>query len=1464
MKVYRKSIALVVLLTFISMLVMVNPVSVSAAELGNITNFTATSSNTFDITCGTSKVKVIFYTNDMMRIWATPDGTFSSPSPDLMVESYDFPAITVAWADAGSYYKMETSDFVLRAYKSPLTFAMYKKDNTTPVWQESSPLNMGTTTKQSLVRGANENFYGCGMQNGSFTYRDRSVKIDSYIPDFANAAWGAGTVSNAVPFYMSTSGYGAFRNTFQPGQYDFTSTMGLTHNENRFDCFYFYGPTFDKILDGYTKLTGRPALSPIWGLGLGASLYDKNTPDCLTTADKFNSNGMPGAWLNPNDGYGLGYVNLPSVVTEMEKRGFYTGLWTEKSIDPPSEVGTAGTREYKLDVASIGYGKENTVSLAKQAYEGIENNSNARGYVWSCFGWAGIQRYSVSWSGDQYSSWDNIAMHIPTVIGGGLSGLAYSTGDIDGIFGGSGPTYVRDLQWKSFLPAFMAYSYQNDDKLPWYYGEPYTTINRKYLNLNKMLRPYIYTYAEQAYETGSPVARAMVFEYPEDKNTLGTGTQYQFMCGKSLLVAPVYSDTNIRNGIYLPAGNWINYWDGSVYHGSTTLNNYSAPLDTLPLLVKEGAIIPMYNSAIAATSTLKDPITWDIYPSGKSSFTLYEDDGLTKEYKNGRNAKTTVTTDAPSTGVTGNVTVTVGGAVGSYTAMPASRNNILTIHSSVIPSSVILNSNIMTQYSSKSALDASASGWFYDPADRNGILYVKTGVQSTTTSFNVTVNNFRLGGGSQTVPSIPTGIIATAANDSKINVSWNASTGATGYDVFADGAMYSTPSASFSHTEQAGASNHTYQVRAWNSAGASAWSQPITATTYTNVALNKAATADSVQSWNGISNGNDGSTSTRWCASNGKLNHWWQVDLGANYDLSGSEVIWENSGLYQYKIEASKDNANWETVVDKTGNTSITNIQDDSYVKNARYVRITVTGLGTGLWASIREFKVFGNSGILIPHSQMTAAATSQETVNENDSASMAIDDNSSTMWHTQWDSPSLPQSITLNLGGTYNVSELNYLPRQAGIYGRITGYNVYTSTDGTSFTKAASGTWADDKTEKIASFTPVTAAYVKLEATDGNGNCASAAEINVYAADDKSNDVKLPILESITVQTDKNFLNLNNSSKITVTGKMSDESLADLSKAQILYSSDNEQILKVDEEGNLTPIGEGTANIKVSVLINDIIREGTVQIAVDNTAPVTSAKIAGSGSNDWYNSDVTVTLTSKDNLSGVDRTEYKISESGDWIPYNGPVVMKQDGVYKLQYRSMDRAGNTEETKQQIIKIDKTMPCFKLIVNGNDLKNGASFDDYLPLTFKVSDYLSGIASAKIDIGDKEYTIDTTTQQSIDINMAGKLGSFTAQVTLEDAAGNKLETSISFNVTTSINSMIQLVNRYIDSGELTGPIIPQLTNDLKQAQHQLDIGRPDHAAKHIQDFADRLNNKALSYCSSEKAKTVLNADAQYIK
>ena len=727
--------------------------------LGDVTSFDV-KDHVFTIAAGQDVVRLMFYRDDIFRIWLGPDGQFTEAQPDpndaQMVVFAGAP-IAVSWRDAGDYYRVQTRECVLRVYKKPLRFALFDRDNATVVWQETRPISYGPTSTQTLRRGDTENFYGGGMQNGYFSHRDTSVNIR-----LNTRGWGDGTTPNPAPFYMSTAGYGVFRRTMAPGRYDFLQPLALAHDEKRFDAYYFYGPSLKKILDGYTLVTGRPFFPPRWGLEWGdADCYNKKgkTSDVIDkVAKQYRANNMPGGWILPNDGYGCGYQDLGQTIVELHKLGFYTGLWTEKGLDRIAhEVSVSGTRVMKLDVAWVGPGYQFALNGMRDAYEGIEKNSDARGFVWTTCAWAGGQRYATVWSGDQSGNWEYIRFHIPSVIGAGLSGFNAATGDVDGIFGGSAQTQVRDIEWKAFTPVWMiigGWSKQtNLMKQPWIFGEPYTTINRKYMTLKMRLTPYLYSYSREAYDTGVPTVRAMVLEFPDDAATWSKRTQYQFMSGEWLLVAPVYEDSPIRNDIYLPAAKWIDYWDGREYNGPATVNGYETPLDRIPLFVKAGAIIPMYPPMLHDREKPKDPVTLDVYPFGKTSFSLYEDDGVTQAYRTGAFARTLVEVDAPKSldDPGAQVTVKVGAAKGNYRGMPASRSYEVDLHVPSKPAAVKLGDYALPMFQrpaggdraardkARAEFDAAPEGWMFDPSDRRGVLHVRLKPQASAAGFVVNV-----------------------------------------------------------------------------------------------------------------------------------------------------------------------------------------------------------------------------------------------------------------------------------------------------------------------------------------------------------------------------------------------------------------------------------------------------------------------------------------------------------------------------------------------------------------------------------------------------------------------------------------------------------------------------------------------------------------------------------------------------
>ncbi len=218
-------------------------------------------------------------------------------------------------------------------------------------------------------------------------------------------------------------------------------------------------------------------------------------------------------------------------------------------------------------------------------------------------------------------------------------------------------------------------------------------------------------------------------------------------------------------------------------------------------------------------------------------------------------------------------------------------------------------------------------------------------------------------------PTTPTGLYGTVISANQINLNWTSSqdnTGVVGYKVYRNGNQVGTvtSAANYSDTGLAANTTYWYSVAAFDAAGnSSAQCQAVAVSTKQNtgnLAAGKTATSDSEENGNAAQNGNDENLNTRWCAADGNENHWWKVDLGNSYNLTGTEIIWEKDKAYQYKIEVSADGTNWTVAVDKTGNTNAAQTQADNFnVSSIRYVKITVTGLDSNCWASFSEFKVF-------------------------------------------------------------------------------------------------------------------------------------------------------------------------------------------------------------------------------------------------------------------------------------------------------------------------------------------------------------------------------------------------------------------------------------------------------------------------------------------------------------------------
>jgi alpha-glucosidase (family GH31 glycosyl hydrolase) len=328
---------------------------------------------------------------------------------------------------------------------------------------------------------------------------------------------------------------------------------------------------------------------------------------------------------------------------DMHRKDFAMGIdgWWPDEGDP-------------LDIAS-------RLVRNRMYWEGPQiDRPNERPFALHRNGYAGMQRYaSFLWSGDVYSTWETLKTHIPVAMNTALSGIPYWGTDI----GGFVPTteftaelYVRWFQFGAFCPLFRCHGRAWKLRLPWgwdtgdlgpteinnYSGaalpdasqlhdtrvEP---ICRKYLELRYRMLPYLYSTVREGTKTGMPIMRPLWLHFPNDSRSVECGDQY--LWGKSLLVAPVVEKGATSRRVYLPPSTWYDFWSAERIDGGREIIR-PIDLETLPLYVRAGSILPL-GPVKQYADEIDDPLTILIYPGADASFLLYEDDGISFNYRRG-------------------------------------------------------------------------------------------------------------------------------------------------------------------------------------------------------------------------------------------------------------------------------------------------------------------------------------------------------------------------------------------------------------------------------------------------------------------------------------------------------------------------------------------------------------------------------------------------------------------------------------------------------------------------------------------------------------------------------------------------------------------------------------------------------------------------------------------------------------
>lgn len=305
------------------------------------------------------------------------------------------------------------------------------------------------------------------------------------------------------------------------------------------------------------------------------------------------------------------------------------------------------------------------MQMARSTYQGATKLMDGkRPLVLTRAAYAGIQRYSAIWTGDNVASDEHMLLASRLINSMGLAGVPYVGADIGGFMGGTTnrKLFARWISIAAYTPFFRSHSeYNSRAHEPWTFGEDVEAISRKYIDERYQLLPYIYSAFYQAHETGMPIARSLAINYTFDKNIYNPDFQDEYLFGPSILVAPVSSEQNFGR-VYLPKGVWYRKSTGKKYDGGQSVI-VDAPLSDLPVFVKAGAIIPM-QSTVQNTAQEGDGILrLHIYSGSEpNKYLYYEDDGTTYQYQDGHFLKREFAFDPMAK------KITIGKAEGNYTS----------------------------------------------------------------------------------------------------------------------------------------------------------------------------------------------------------------------------------------------------------------------------------------------------------------------------------------------------------------------------------------------------------------------------------------------------------------------------------------------------------------------------------------------------------------------------------------------------------------------------------------------------------------------------------------------------------------------------------------------------------------------------------------------------------------------------
>ncbi|MFA7485674.1 MAG: TIM-barrel domain-containing protein, partial [Phycisphaerae bacterium] len=534
---------------------------------------------------------------------------------------------------------------------------------------------------------------------------------------------GSNYCNARAPFYITSRNYSIYAETMAKGRYSIANTgiTSFAFDTGSLKYHIIYGQTYGRMLEIYNHLAGPSVMPPDWAFasiwwrddhhedfaphvtnaqenvlddaeqlikhripasviwidrpytsgkrGWGNMDFDDSFPEPKVMIDTLNEKGyqlllwVTNRCINTLYDEGMkkgylfaGYTSWPAA--DMRNPDAYN--WFKNHLDTFVKMGVKGYKVDRGEEAEMpdSVQNENTYLFMKMVSEGQRQRHGNNHLIFARSAFDKSRKYVGIWNGDTDSNFDGLAISVKNGLRCGAINFPMYGSDTGGYLGPnvSKELFARWLGFSAYCP--MMETLIGPNRTIWYdYDDELIDITRKHCTAHHELIPYTRSYMYQAVQTGMPVMRQLIFAYPDDEKLVDMFDEYLY--GRDILVAPVLKEGQTGRAVYLPKGKWLNYNDKKTVYAGPAAIKADAPLDTIPLFVKAGAIIPrgdILKANNSWTQNYKPYLSIEIFPyKGDSSFSYYTGDSV--KMINTSLAEGTLTVAFDNLGINGNIQI---------------------------------------------------------------------------------------------------------------------------------------------------------------------------------------------------------------------------------------------------------------------------------------------------------------------------------------------------------------------------------------------------------------------------------------------------------------------------------------------------------------------------------------------------------------------------------------------------------------------------------------------------------------------------------------------------------------------------------------------------------------------------------------------------------------------------------------